>query len=111
MKKDIKNWNKFLNENIEIDFKKGDKVLVNSDIVKKQMEFHESLLKNTLGNHFKKEIHMAGNNTELYDRALRCDVATIIWVERSKNDSAMVNLIFDDGFECSTTKTSISKVR
>jgi len=107
----VKNYRQFLNEDINTDFKKGDKVLVNPDIKKNQMDEHEKLLRKSLGKHFKREIHMAGeNNTELYDRALSGNVATITWVENSKNDSAIVNLIFDDGFECSSTKTSISKV-
>jgi hypothetical protein len=100
-----------LNEDLITDFKKGDKVLVNPEIIKNQMKRHEKMIKKSLGKDFKKEIHMVGDkNPELYDRALLGDIATITWVERNKNDSAMVNLIFDDGFECSATKTSISKV-
>lgn len=107
----VKNWKQFLNEELTTDFKKGDKVLVNPEIIKNQMERHEKIVKKSLGKDFKREIHMAGeNNTMLYDKALSGDIATITWVERSKNDSSMVNLIFDDGFECSATKTSISKV-
>lgn len=92
------------------DLKKGYKVLVNPEIIKNQMEHYEKMIKRSLGKNFKKEIHMDGENTNLYDKALLGDVATITWVDKSKNDSAMVNLIFDDGFECSTTKASISKV-
>lgn len=107
----VKNWGQFLNEELTTDFKKGDKVLVDPEIIKSQMEDHEEMVRELLGKNYKKEIHMAGEKTELYDKALSGDIATVTWSERSKNDSAMVNLIFDDGFECSTTKTSISKVK
>ena len=46
----------------------------------------------------------------LYDKALSGDIATVNWVERSKGDSSMVTLIFDDGFVCGATKKSISKL-
>lgn len=106
----VKNWKQFLNEEITTDFKKGDKVLVNPEIIKNQMESYEKMMKKALGKHFKREIHMAGQHDGLYDKALSGDIATVTWVERGKNDSAMVVLIFDDGFECGATKTSISKV-
>lgn len=101
----------FLNEELTIDFKKGDKVLVNPEIIKNQMERHEKMVKKSLGKNFKREIHMAGENTMLYDKALSGDIATVAWVEQSENDSSMVNLIFDDGFECSATKTSIFQLK
>lgn len=106
----VKNFGQFLNENLLNSFKKGDKVLVNPDIIKNQMKKHEEMIKKSLGNYFKKEIHMGSENTDLYNRALSGDIATITWVEKSKNDNTMVNLIFDDGFECSVTKSSILKV-
>jgi hypothetical protein len=102
---------KLVKESLYVDFKKGEKVLVNPDIIKKQNEEYEKMVRKTLGKHFKKEIHMNSSNTdELYNRALKSDIATITWAENSRNDSAMVNLIFDDGFECSATKTSLTKI-
>ena len=107
----VKNFEQFLNKNTNIVLKKGDKVLINSVMMKDNIEFFEKLLKKALKKQFNKKIHCAGEKyTEVYNRSLNGDIATVTSVENSISDSAFVNLIFDDGFEFSTTKKTILKI-
>jgi hypothetical protein len=86
--------------------KKNQRVLLDIDILRKEISDYRILLEkiNTPSNIMK---IMLENNYKIYNYALEEKEATITFVENSLNDSARVNLIFDDGFECSASKKSL----
>jgi len=96
---------------VAINVKKGDKILIDAPIVKNLMEEYENLLKKALGKHFNKQIHMAGQTTELYDKALNGEIATITWVDHSTSDNSMIEFVFEDGFEASTIRKAIIPIK
>lgn len=92
-----------------MDFKKGDRVLINSDHIKREIEEYEKLMKRTFGKGY--EMFLDGDlKPEILKRSLNKEVAIITWVENCSNENSIVNLIFNDEFECSVKKISITKI-
>jgi len=102
----ILNYTKFIENKNNLKLK--DKVIIDVNILLKEIEHHKKLLKkvNTPTNMIKS---MLENNYKIYDYALNKKEAIITWMDNSDGESSMVNLKFEDGFECSSSKKSLIK--